>query len=418
MILGKNVSCSTNSEETGLNNNVVVVGGSGSGKTMSVIEPRLLETFDSNLIVTVTKRRLIDQYKALFAERGYRVEELNLVNPEKSTVSFDPLHYIKTNADIACLAEAIVVSENEHISRVDPYWSEAAQSMLCALIAFIHSTRDSASFADVLALHSDITIHDKNQAEFSTSIDRQFFELSQFEPDSFAVSCWKTFHEVPTRTARCIYGTLNVALDKMFPFELQVMMAMKHKLDFEKFSNQKTVLFVYTSAVNPALHRFVNIFYSQAFKSLFEFAEDQPEHTLPIPTQFLADDFATGGPVANFAEYISIFREKGISATILLQSESQLEKIYGKQDSVSIINNCDTFVFLGGMDFETCRDVSLRLNAPLEDVLYMPIGREIVFRRGQKPIVTTRYPTREHKTYQKLAAFREPTVSEEQTCPA
>jgi hypothetical protein len=135
----------------------------------------------------------------------------------------------------------------------------------------------------------------------------------------------------------------------------------------------------------------VNLFYAQLFKSLFEFGESCADGRLPVPVHVLCDDFATGSRILNFPEYISIFREKGISVTLLVQSESQLEGMYGQSNATTIINNCDTYVYMGGMDLCTCRSVSTRVNLPLEDVLYMPIGREMIFRRGQKPIITERY---------------------------
>lgn len=179
-------------------------------------------------------------------------------------------------------------------------------------------------------------------------------------------------------------------------------MANKRSVDFKTLADQKTILFVTTSPVNPAIHSLVSMFYSQAFKQLFEYAENCPHGKLPIPVHVLCDDFATGSPVLNFAEYISIFREKGISVTLLLQSESQLSQLYGPENATTIINNCDSYVFLGGMDIKTAQNISMRLNAPLDEVLYMPIGQEILFRRGQRPIVTQRYYIENNELYQSV----------------
>lgn len=184
------------------------------------------------------------------------------------------------------------------------------------------------------------------------------------------------------------------------------MISRKKKISFEEIAKQKTVLFVSTSAVNPALNCFINMFYGQMFKQLFEYAENRPSGQLPIPVSVLCDDFATGSRVINFAEYISIFREKGISVTLLLQSESQLESMYGSDDCTTIINNCDTYIFLGGMDLTTGRHIFERLNSPLEDILYMPIGQEILFRRGQKPIICKRYNILENELPENLQIMK------------
>lgn len=138
------------------------------------------------------------------------------------------------------------------------------------------------------------------------------------------------------------------------------------------------------------------------FKQLFEYAENCPDGVLPVPVHVLCDDFATGGEILNFPEFISIFREKGISVTLLLQSESQLNQMYGTDNSVTIINNCDTYIYLGGMDLRTAQNVSVRLNSPLDEVLYMPIGQEILFRRGQRPIITKRYEIQKNTLYRKI----------------
>ena len=191
-------------------------------------------------------------------------------------------------------------------------------------------------------------------------------------------------------------------IDKIFSPELRKMIARKKKVDFKQLATRKTVLFVSTSAVNPSLQCFINMFYAQAFKTLFEYAEGLPYGQLPVPVHVLCDDFATGGRILNFPEYISIFREKLISVTLLVQSESQLESMYGSNEATTIINNCDTYLYMGGMDLKTARSVSERLNVPLDEVLYMPIGQEYIFRRGQKPIVTTRYNIMKDKRYQQI----------------
>lgn len=402
IILGENVIYSSNSMETGVNNNVLVCGSSGSGKTMSISEPRLLETHNSSLIATVTKRRIVEKYKNVFENRGYIVEDLNFINPSDSNIAYDPLRYVDSYSDITFLAESIVkANPKKDKSNADPYWDDAATSLLSAEIAYTIMTKDNATFADVLDLHDEIDFRDSG-GQIVTSLDRQFERLAEKDPSCFAVTCWRSFHQLPIKTASCIFSTLNTTIDTVFSPELREMIAKKDKVDFEKLATQKTVLFVSTSAVNPSLHCFVNMFYAQAFKSLFEYAEKLSTGKLPVPVHVLCDDFATGSRILNFPEYISIFREKDISVTLLVQSESQLESMYGTDDATTIINNCDTYLYMGGMDLRTGRSISERLNVPLDEVLYMPIGREYVFRRGQKPVVTWRYDICKDKRYRDI----------------
>jgi len=413
VILGKNVNYSTDCNETGLNNNVLIAGGSGSGKTMSFSEPRLLQTKYTSLITTVTKRRIVNKYMPMFKERRYDILDLNFVSPLKSNCGYDPLKYVNSCSDITFLARAIVKADpQKDNSHADPYWDEAAISLLSAEIAYILMTKSNPSFADVLELHDSIYFVESGGG-INTSVDRMFESLERKEPNCFAVSCWRSFATLPIKTASCVFGTLNTMMDTIFSPEIRKLMRLEKTIDFEKIASKKTILFVTTSAVNPALHSFVNIFYAQAFKQLFEYAELQEDGMLPIPVHVLCDDFATGGRILNFAEYISIFREKQISVTLLLQSESQLEQMYGSNNATTIINNCDTYVYLGGMDLKTAQNVSLRLNWPLEDVLYMPIGRQVIFRRGQRPIVTQRYDIQKDKVYQAVTKEYEKSVLKE-----
>lgn len=399
MILGNNVSFSLDSEKTGVNNNVIVCAGSGCGKTVSVMEPRLLNTYDSSLIVTVTKRRLVHQYTQLFKERGYKVLDLNFARPQSSNAAFDPLAYVKSYTDITFLAESIVRANprKEH-STADPYWDDSSVSLLTSLIALVMSENKKATFDDVLRLFDSMDIDDGGVG-ITTNIDDRFKRLEETSGDNYAITHWRSFRSLPSRTARCVFANLSTTIDSVFTPEIRKIIRKYSSIDFREIANEKTVLFVSTSAVSTSLHYFVNMFYSQAIKQLFEYGETMPDGRLPIPVSILCDDFATGSRILNFPQYISIFREKGISVTLLVQSESQLDSIYGGTDTVTIINNCDTYVYMGGMDIRTARNISERLDIPLDEVLYMPVGKVVVFRRGQRPVMTDRYNIFADKEY-------------------
>jgi len=411
VILGEKCIYSTDSNETGINNNVVVCGGSGSGKTVSVSEPRLLETHNSSIVATVTKRRIVHKYTELFRQRGYEVMDLNFVSPSDSNICYDPMAYVNSYTDITFLARSIVMSNaRKDRSNADPYWDDSAISLLSAEIAYVKMANKQGTFADVLDMHDSLTIESGSDL-IKTSLDNKFKALAAKYPDCFAVNCWKTFKQLPVRTASCVFSALNTTIDSIFTPDLRKMIREKSRIDFSQFANRRTALFISTSAVNPALNCFINIFYAQMFKQLFEYAESRPDGTLPVPVHVLCDDFATGSRILNFAEYISIFREKGISVTLLLQSESQLEAMYGANDATTILNNCDSYVYMGGMDIKTAQNISLRLNKPLDEVLYMPIGREVVFRRGQRPIVTQRYNVQENELYRKVTSAYEKRIA-------
>jgi len=411
VILGENAVYSTDCNKTGLNNNIIVCGSSGCGKTMSISEPRLLQTFNSSVVATVTKRRIVTKYTSLFKKRGYNVLDLNFIKPSESTVAYDPMSYVSSCSDITFLASSIIKSDpKKDKSNADPYWDEAAISLLSAEIAYILATKKNATFSDVLRLHDQLELKDDTEG-IKTSLDPQLEVLAKEDPNCFALSSWKSFRQLPIKTASCVLGTLNTAIDTIFTPELRKLMAKEEKVDFKKLSSKKTLLFVSTSAVNPALHCFVNMFYAQMFKDLFEYAESQPTGTLPIPVHVLCDDFATGSRILCFPEYISVFREKLVSVTLLIQSESQLESMYGYDDATTIINNCDTYLFMGCMDLKTGHSISARLNVPLDEVLYMPLGNEVIFRRGQRPTLTQRYNVLQNVLYKKITKQYEQQTS-------
>lgn len=227
VILGENCCYSSDSNETGLNNNVIVCGGSGSGKTMSIAEPRLIETKTSSLIATVSKRRIVNKYIPLFKKRGYEILDLNFVNPLESTCAYDPLEYVESYADITFLAKSIVKADQQKDHSIaDPYWDEAATSLLSAEIAYTLMTKDNATFADVLKLHESIVL-DEVGGMLKTSLDTKFEYIASKNPTCFAVSCWKSFKTLPIKTASCVYGTLNTTIDTIFSPEIREMMATK-----------------------------------------------------------------------------------------------------------------------------------------------------------------------------------------------
>lgn len=404
MILGKNAVYSTDSSETGLNNNILVVGGSGSGKTTSILEPRLLETFNSSLVISVSKKRLISQYDPLFKKRGYRTLILDFTDPDNSQACYDPLAYLCSYDDVSFLADAIVMSSphKQGVRSSDPYWDQCSASLLAALITYTLIKQENATFSDVLDTFNGLEFSTDGSV-ITTNYDHQFDQIRNLDPYCFAVTCWGAFRKLPPKTAGCVYSTLHTALDAFTP-ELRKNIRNGVPVDIERMASEKTVLWVITSAVNPSLHYFASNFFAQAIKQLFEFAESRQSGVLPIPVHFMFDDFAVGVRLYNFERDIAIMREKGISAVILLQSEHQLRAMFGKDPAETIIENCDQYVFLGGTSLSTARAISDRLDAQLSDVLNLPIGEEVIFRRGQRPIKTQRYNLFENETYKSLMA--------------
>ena len=376
IILAQGCTYSSDTAKTGLNNNQIIVGGSGSGKTMSITEPCLLHTHDRNLIVTATKSRIVWKYKPLLEQRGYRVEILDFSDLRNCTVGYDPLRFVRSQEDVTFLARSMVMADprkkgNNH---VDP---------------------------DVIEEYRRLRVN-YAASTIRTNLDLDFQFLESTAPDHPAIAHWESFCHLPPRTASCVTSMLSASINHLFNADLLEMMRLSRQVDFERFAREKTVLFLVTSPVNPALSSLVSLFYATAMKELFELAEHRAEGVLPIPVHMVCDDFATGAPIPDFAQYISIVREKGLSVTLLCQSESQLESIYSQAEAATIINNCDSYVFTGCMDLQTARNVSLRLNTPVDEVLSMPLGTFAVFRRGAQPVLARRYPIFDDPEYQQL----------------
>lgn len=422
IILGEGISFTTDTSLTQINNNVLVVGGTGSGKTCSIIEPLLLHCHNSNLIVSVSKKVLVEKYTPIFKARGYKVLHINTANPLNSTAFFDPLLYIKDYGDIISLSQKITeMDEKRSHTHADPFWGNAASALLNALIALYLSNSQkrnkSPNFADVLSMFDEMeySAYDDGMVTYS-SLDSEFEGFS----DGLVKSWWRSFRELPIRTASCIFSELSLLLTRYFNGAMREAFRQQEKykpIDILQIAKEKTVVFLSTSAVDTTTHAFANLFIGMAIKELFEFAEQQPNGKLPIPFQLVCDDFAVSAKIERFDQMVSIFREKEMSSLICLQSESQLENLYGKAQATTIVNNADTYIFMGGNDLLTARNISERANIPFEDALNMPLGREWIFRRGCKPICTKRYDILSDKAYQEITGAYESWIKKAEALP-
>jgi type IV secretory pathway TraG/TraD family ATPase VirD4 len=404
MIAAKGCTYSSDCSKTGLNNNRIIVGGSGSGKTMSITEPCLLHSYERNLIITATKARIVHKYRPVLLERGYRVEVLDFAQLSNCTVGYDPMRFVRTSEDVEFLARGLVMANpRKDKSHADPYWDDMGISVLSAFIEMerLQSAPHRCSFVNVVKRFRSLQIF-YGASNIHTNLDTEFQLLELEHPGNAASAHWESFCHLPGKTASCVVSTLSTTIRYLFNQALLEMMQLPRCVDFSSFTREKKVLFLITSPVNQAMSNLVSVFYATAMKELFELAEQRPDGKLPIPTHMICDDFATGAPIPDFAKYISIIREKELSVTILCQSESQLESMYSPAESVTIINNCDTYVFTGGMDLKTAQGVSLRMNMPVDAVLALPMGQFVVFRRGQMPIRSQRYPILEDPVYLQL----------------
>lgn len=392
------------------NYNVLVVGCSGTGKSLSVNYPTMYEMKDTSLIATFAKAGEARQMAQHFKYKGYKVHILDLSDPERSTIGFDPLQYVCSFDDLDDLATQSI--EGVIKKTVDDYWQKKGIPVVGMLEAATLMTKDEGTFADTLDLFDRMTIEEHGY-RVVTGLDDLFEQLKEKAPNSYAVREFNNFKSLPIKTAGCVRDTVAACLSTMYPESLRNLMRNKKSIDFEELATERTALFIITSPVNTSLNCFANLVYATAIKKLLSFAAACENYRLPREVRLVFDDFAVSSKIHNFANYMSIFRSAGISAVILLQSESQLYSLYGEQDGQTIINNVSTYCyFSGGMDLTTCEHVAKRINKSLDSVLYSPLDRIYIMQAGQKPKTTNRYPILKDERYQEMRGKRNRKGSE------
>ena len=392
-------------EKTGVNQNTVVVGSTGCGKTTSITEAKLLHTFNSSMVVPVAKRAIAEKYRREFESRGYQVHTIDFADASRSTVGYDPMDYIKGPEDALELARQMI--ESEKPANIDPYWDNTATSLVASVIILVKINAEHAGtqpkFSDAVKLLRQLEYKQGDNEDLMTINIMNLFEAAkERDPDNAASEMVRTVASLPARTAQCVYSTYKACMENNISENVLAILERDEHISFEEMGDRKTLLFVVTNPFNRTCSRFVNIMYFQMFKCFFEKAEASLNGHLDIPVHVICDDFACGTRIMDFENYISIFRQAGISVTILLQSESQLKSLYDEHAATTIINNADTYIFMGGLDDMTVRSVSKRMNLPYEKVINMPLENIMVKRRGCSPFVGHRYSLYEDPLYKKM----------------
>ncbi len=387
------------------NDNVAGVGISGGGKSLSLEYPTLLHAEHSSIIATFGKPVEAQKMAAYKKAQGYHVQICNLDNPDEGDVFFDPVQYIESFDDITATSRKIVLSTIQNTK--DDYWQLKAIPVSDCLIEGALRTIDNASMPDVLNLFDELT-----ESEHGTGIsDRllgMFRLLKEHDPHCSAVRQFYAFYNLTRRaekTGSCIVDTLDAAYNTVFPESVRKAMREKPSIDFRKLATEKTALFIICSPVKTSLHHFSNFIYDTAIKVLLSYAQEFEDGKLPRKVRLFFDDFGCTAPIQSFPEHISIFRSAGLSVMLLIQSESMLQTIYGEEKAATILNNCSSYVYFpGGMDRQTCKSVSERMNMPLEDVMYAPVGEVFIMRSGNKPVVKQRYDIFNDPFYQEMVS--------------
>lgn len=408
-ILAKGCYISNNTWATGLNNNDIIIGPSGSGKTRGYVKPNILQCNES-MIIADTKGNLIKDLKKPLEKAGYKVIDMNFKNLAHS-YGYNPFDYIRydkesgryNEQDILTIASAIVPKP---ASKNDPFWELAAKMYFTSAVAYTMECLPE----DEHNLDSAITLSlQMGSGNYAKLIE----ELECVNPDSLAARTYNLFKSTykSEKTEASILAILGEKFNGLILSELLKMYKSENRIDFSSLGREKTAVFLSISDTDRSKDRIISLFYTQALQALCNSADfDYEDCRLPVPVRFILDDFATNAYIPDFDKIISVIRSREIYVSIILQSITQLDALYGASNAKTIINNCDNCLYLGGQDIDTANYMSFKANKSITTILNMPLDEAYLFTRGREPRIVEKYDITEHTRYRELPESRNITV--------
>ena len=338
------------------NLNVLVVGGSGSGKTRFYVKPNVLQA-NCSLVLLDPKGELIRSTGYMLMRQGYKIKVLDLIDMGRSHC-YNPFVYLRDDNDVQRLVTNLFKSTTpKGAQSMDPFWDNAAQMLLMALILYLkhEAPEDEQNFAMVMDMIRAGDV-DEDDSKAKSPLDNLFDELRERDPAHIALKYYDAYHSGSGKTLKSIQITLAARLDK-FNLESVGALTITDELDLWKMGEEKTALFAIIPDNDTSFNFLVSILYTQLFQQLFEVADKKYGGTLPVHVQFLMDEFANVSLPDDFDKILSVMRSRGVSVSIILQNLAQLKALFEKQWE-SIVGNCDEFVYLGGNEKETHKYVS------------------------------------------------------------
>ena len=369
------------------NKNVLVVGGSGSGKTRFFIKPNLLQcdskNFPVSFVVTDPKGSIGVECGEALLKHGYKLKFFNTINFSKS-MRYNPMAYIHSEKDVLKLVTALMTNTKGEGQGGDPFWDKAERLLLVSLIAYLHyeAPVEEQNFATLLEMLNTMQVSEDDET-YQNPVDLLFEDLGKKKPKSFAVRQYKLYKLAAGKTAKSILISCGARLAPFDIAELRDLMAYD-EMELDLLGDRRTALFVIISDTDDTFNFVVSIMYTQLFNLLCDRADDQCGGQLKYHVRLLLDEFANIGLIPKFDKLIATIRSREISASIILQSQSQLKTIY-KDAAETIIGNCDTMLFLGGKESSTLKEISETLGKETID-LYNTSDT-----RGQSPSFGTTY---------------------------
>ena len=388
-ILAENYEVSNDTWETMLNNNDLIIGTSGAGKTTGYVIPNIERKYGS-MIVTDTKGNLERKLRPQLEAAGYQVELLDFINM-KDSITYNPLAFIRkdedgraSERDINSLANALMFVRDER----DPFWHESAITVLTCLIAYVMETQapKDQNLCSVAELYM---IAAKRQKEF----ERMVLDLSLQDPDSYAVREYFMFAQ--TETAERTYASIMAFVAKVIEIynarDIRRIISGEQKFRFADLGRRRMVLFVNVSDTDRAFDRLVSTFYTQALQQLVLEADSNEDSRLRVPVRLYMDDFATNCKISDFDKIVSVIRSREISVSVILQSLSQLDGLYGPDVAKTIQNQFDHMLYLAGQDERTINQVARLAGKTPDTVLRMPLDGVYLYERGKGAKLMKRY---------------------------
>lgn len=405
LILTSTRSESMDSWATGLNNNVLVLGCSGSGKTRNFLKPNLLQC-EGSYVVLDSKGRLFREMGPCLSARGYTVDCLDFTTME-GTIGYDPLHHVRWRngrplaQDIISIASALFPRSE---MGDDPFWAGAAANYVASYIAYVFEALPDREWnmASVVSVYEQAC---------EGNAEALFSDLSRQDPESYAVSLYRRAKST-ARAEKMHSSIMGIIAANLMPLTFDGALASFRKvdqIDFCDLGRERRVLFVTMDDMDRSLAPLTSLFIRQAFSSLCDFADAKCEDgRLPVPVRFMLDDFANL-TLPDFDDVLSVIRSREISCTIICQTVSQLEARYNQAVANSIIGNCDRHLVLGFQDERTARYFSLRANKTATTLLETPADNWWLFERGHRGVCEPGYKIEEHPGYFDLGEVGEPT---------
>ena len=416
------------------NKNVLVVGGSGSGKTRFWLKPNLLQCH-SSYVVTDPKGTIVLECGNAMLKNGYKVRILNTINFKKS-MHYNPFAYVHSEKDILKLVTTLMTNTKGEGSGGDPFWEKSERLLLTALIAYLHyeAPVEEQNFATLLEMLNTMQVLEDDE-EYQNPVDLLFEELAKKKPNSFAGRQYKLYKLAAGKTAKSILISCGA---RLAPFDIQELrnLTMYDELALDTLGDKKTALFLIMSDTDSTFNFLISMVYTQLFNLLCDKADDVYGGKLPIHVRCLIDECANIGQIPNLEKLVATIRSREISACLVLQARSQLKAIY-KDNADTIIGNMDSQIFLGGSEPGTLKDLSeilgketidsfntsdTRGNSPSYGTSFQKLGHELLSRdelavldggkcilqlRGVRPFLSDKYDLTQHPNY-KLTSDYDP----------